>query len=852
MRLRRRPERSALGLIAVAACLAVAGGSNVLAVPESGDDAGGESIEMGTLEGADLDVVQGEAAVEQLERDGTLDEVAADAGLDSDELREELLEDSAMFVTESGFVGYADTLEAPSGELAEPLVAAELPADVFALASRPTSSRVLYLDFDGHLADDPAWASVGYPGPLLSEPFDIDGSPGSFSVAERERIHEVWQRVAEDYRPFDVNVTTLDPGIEGLQRTSSDDFDAAYGQRVVITPSNFTTSGVVGVALVNSFGSDIEHAAYVFAELAYKQTAKTVGEAASHEAGHTFGLAHDGGDSSPNYYDGHGAWAPIMGRPLEPSRPVTQWSRGEYAGANNSEDDLAIIADGNFDSFGRRLTPGVGYRPDDHGDTTAAPTVLPGSGVVVGEIERTGDRDVFAIDVLDGVLELQLRPPTGQSAWSNLAAELTVRDGAGAVVASASPDAPSGWSLEVTQTVPAGRYTIMVEPVGWLTASTGFTTYASLGAYELAVSAPEGVPPVVTTTSAFTPVTPTRLVDTRNGIGASGRVEAGRQVVVQVANRGSVPADATAAVVNVAAVNPSAPGFVTVYPCSDRVPNTSTLNFVEGQTVANTTIATLSDSGELCVWAFTEADILVDITGWLSPGGASRLTPIGPTRVVDTRAGIGGFRLGAGATMAVDFNGIVPGGSSAVAVNVTAVGAPTPGFLTVFPCSGAVPNTSTVNYAAGEARPNNTIVGLSAGRMCIYSDAATDVLVDLVGSFGPTGLGYQPTAPVRVLDTRRDVALSPGEAVGYSVSAAGLGSQVPGAASVNVTAANHLAPGYVTTFDCVTRRDTSTLNQQVGQATANGAIVPLAGLQSCAWTFGGGDLIVDLNGWWVP
>jgi hypothetical protein len=126
------------------------------------------------------------------------------------------------------------------------------------------------------------------------------------------------------------------------------------------------------------------------------------------------------------------------------------------------------------------------------------------------------------------------------------------------------------------------------------------------------------------------------------------------------------------------------------------------------------------------------------------------------------------------------------------------------------------------------------------------------VLVDLVGSFGPAGLGYQPTAPVRVLDTRRDVALSPGEAVGYSISAAGLGSQVPGAASVNVTAANHLAPGYVTTFDCLTRRDTSTLNQQVGQATANGAIVPLSGLQSCAWTFGGGDLIVDLNGWWVP
>ena len=84
------------------------------------------------------------------------------------------------------------------------------------------------------------------------------------------------------------------------------------------------------------------------------------------------------------------------------------------------------------------------------------------------------------------------------------------------------------------------------------------------------------------------------------------------------------------------------------------------------------------------------------------------------------------------------------------------------------------------------------------------------------------------------------------------MGAASLGGRSPGAAYVNVTAVNHLVAGYVTTYDCVTRRDTSTLNQRVGQANANGAIVPLSSLQSCAFTFGGGDLIVDLNGWWVP
>jgi hypothetical protein len=252
------------------------------------------------------------------------------------------------------------------------------------------------------------------------------------------------------------------------------------------------------------------------------------------------------------------------------------------------------------------------------------------------------------------------------------------------------------------------------------------------------------------------------------------------------------------------------------------------------------------------VWTFAETDVLVDITGWLSPSGMSRLVPIGPTRVVDTRAGIGGGRLAAGATMTVDVDASVPAGSTAVALNVTGVSASVPGFITVFPCGGSVPNTSTVNYVTDEARPNNTIVGLTGGKVCIYSDQATEILVDLLGAFGPFGLGYQATPPSRVLDTRRTDTPGPGAAVGYGIGAPALGGQTPGAAYVNVTAANHTVAGYVTTYDCITRRDTSTVNQKVGQAAANGAIVPLAALRSCVWTYGGGDLIVDLNGWWVP
>ncbi len=208
------------------------------------------------------------------------------------------------------------------------------------------------------------------------------------------------------------------------------------------------------------------------------------------------------------------------------------------------------------------------------------------------------------------------------------------------------------------------------------------------------------------------------------------------------------------------------------------------------------------------------------------------------------------MRLAPGATLTVDLRSVVPSGTTAVALNATAVGADAASYLTVYPC-GAVPPTSTVNYAAGEARPNNAIVGLSNGRVCEFSAASTDLLLDVTGAFGPTGLWYKPTSPTRVLDTRTTGPVPAGGQVDYSVATPALGSDQPAAAFVNVTAADHPVPGYVTTFDCGVRRDTSTLNQQVGQVVANGANVPLSGTRSCAWMSGGGQLIVDLNGWWV-
>ena len=792
-----------------------------------------------------LDVLQGEAAVTELEDSGTLDEVAADAGMAADDVVHELVGDPSMFLTDTGKLGYVEPapLEAPSATRSAALSAATL-TDVFALHSRPSSSRVIYLDFDGHTTTDADWTSVGAPSTIVSTPFDTDGVSG-FSDAERAVIHEVWQRVAEDYLPFDVDVTTADPGVAGLRKTSQS--DQAYGQRVVISPPpngwTAVSTGVLGIALLGVFDAAIDHPAFVFTTAS--SPTKTIAEAASHETGHTFGLSHDATFAQPSYYDGHGIWAPIMGRSVSAATPVTQWSKGEYGGANNTEDDIAKIA------------AYTGFGPDDHADVAAQATLVGSNTVTPGMIGAGGDVDVFAVDAGAGPVDVTLQP--AGPAWSNLLATVTVCSPSGTAV-TGKPTVASGWTSTADVVAPsAGRYIIEVRATSWLTPSTGFSTYGSIGAYELTVSntAPSGTPgpppPVAPCTSKLTTVTPARLMDTRSGLGGSRRLAAGQQIALQVTGRGDIPRGATAAVLSVVAVDPTQRGHLRTFPCSEPTPTTSTVNFASGQNVANTTIATLSASGRICIFALTDADVVVDAMGWLGPTASGRFTQRGPERVMDTRTGFGGApRLAAGATVALDFS-TLPAGTTSVALNVTSVDASAGGFLTVYPCSAQRPTTSTVNFAPGDTRANNTIVGLGGGRVCIYSMSPTDVVVDLTGYVGPQGLTYLPASPTRLLDTRIAPGyVGAGGSVAYRPAVAALGSASAVAAAVNVTAVDHPASGFVTTFDCVTRRETSTLNPRVGQENANGAIVPLRnGLDSCLYTNVGGHLVVDLNGWWV-
>ena len=827
---------------------------------------------------------EGQDGVDDLASRGVLDDAADNAGLDVEELVDGLVGDHSMFVSSQLMVGYiedavavptpptrrADAGDAGHGQTA---AAAAFVGDVFSLSSRPSSTRSIFLDLDGHTTVGTAWNTAMGIAQIVSAPYDVGGTPGVFTTAERNNIHEIWRRVADDFAPFDVNVTTIDPGVDGLRRTSSG--DQAFGQRVVITTSNWYAAefgpAIGGIAFVGVFSSSSDLAAFVFSNQTAAGAPWAVADVTSHEAGHTFGLQHDGQTTSGGineYYRGHGGWSPIMG--TAPSDRVTQWSRGEYSGATQTQDDLAVIAGH------------VAMIADDVADTApSAPTIGPSSSVE-GRLTASGDVDSFNVDVAAGAFSVTVRP---MMANSNLSARVAVIDAAGTTVLAAAPDRLGDWTATATGTLPAGRYTVQVSPASHLTPSTGFSTYASLGVYQLTVAAGAGSPPATSGTgpagitppgagpsgtappppptsvpagappgSRFSAVTPTRLLDTRNGTGGATRLAAGGIVRVDVAGRAGVPADAVAAVLNVVAVRPAGPGFLTVFPCTPTVPDVSVLNFGAEQTVANSTIAAVDATGDVCISASAAADVIVDVTGWLGPTGASRLQQIGPVRAVDTRVGLGGSqRLVAGSTTVFDLGGYVPSATAAVAVNLTAVAPERAGYVTAFPCDAGRPGTSSVNFAQGEARPNNAIVAISQGRyLCVYADTATDLLLDVTGAMNPMGLSYLPATPTRLIDTRRLAPVPANGVARYGVQAAALGDRLARAASVNVVVVNHPTRGFTTTFDCSTRRDTSTLNQVAGQVSANGAIVPVGNTgASCVFSDTGGDVIADLTGWWI-
>lgn len=427
--------------------------------------------------------VSGEKAIARLSTN--LPAVAREHGFAAAQLQAMLRADPTLKADPRGGLAYFEQV-APGGVATPSAAVASAPpttAPEFQLESLPGADKTIYLDFDGNVTEGTAWNSSYGITSIVNPPYNIDGDPTTWSATELQRIRDSWRVVAEDYAPYNVNVTTKDPGVEALRRTDSS--DQQWGVRVVITQDTFANCGCGGHAYIGSFDDAVDTPAFV-----YNASFRGVSEAISHEVGHTLNLAHDGLTNGTTYYQGHGSgetsWAPIMGASYYTN--TTQWSQQEYTGANNTgssanygngADDLAIIGsltNGN----------GFGWRADDVGDTPDTATPLTGtSPSVTGLIGSRTDVDTFSFTTGAGNVSLAVNPLAAP--FGDLDASMTLRDSTNAVVAVV--DDPSIHAASWSGTLAAGTYTVSIDGVGvgdpTAATPTGYTDYASIGQYTL-------------------------------------------------------------------------------------------------------------------------------------------------------------------------------------------------------------------------------------------------------------------------------------------------------------------------------------------------------------------------------
>ncbi|NNE11084.1 MAG: hypothetical protein HKN41_02440 [Ilumatobacter sp.] len=323
------------------------------------------------------------------------------------------------------------------------------------------------------------------------------------------------------------------------------------------------------------------------------------------------------------------------------------------------------------------------------------------------------------------------------------------------------------------------------------------------------------------------------------------RVSAPRFLPAGATFRFDVGLDVGAALLNVVAVEPTAPGYLTLYPCDGGMPTTSNLNHVDEPLVSNLVVVRPGSDGRVCVFSKATTDVVVDLVGTFAPSGGFAPVETG-VRLVDTRETAGGAPVESGGVLRVD----VPGemASHAAVVNVVAVGHEAPGYLTVFPCDEQRPGTSTVNYVS-EPIVSNLVISETddAGGLCVFTLARTHVVVDLVGGFGSDEGHFVATHDVRLVDTRLDDTPARVEAGGTLIVETPTSGR---AVVVNVVAVEPSSPGYLTVYPCDRGRpDTSNLNYVTAPIVANLVVVPPStDGRICLYSSAATDVVVDLVG----
>lgn len=419
---------------------------------------------------------------------GDLGQKVRDRGQDPEQYAALLAADASLWIDDEGQLMFVDAIDPegtggpgdPTG--GEPAMATGPPPQPMSVLSnglpihhsKPGAAWTIYLDFDGQQVSSFAWRISG----RFTRGLTIDADASQFNADEQAVISRIWGRVAEDWAPFDVDVTTEHPGTINFRVLWS-----IIGER----PQDLGfSSNVGGVSLFClcyvPFG--LHTPTFTFWSVWGATDHSAIADVISQENGHMLGLLHDG-IINPNcfggfceYYAGHGtgptSWGPLMGAPI--GRNVTQWSRGEYDNATNGslqfgfpadyplQDDIAIIA-------GK-----LGFRADDFGDTasTALPLSLPTTGYLTSP-----DVDVFA---LPGATDVRIAVTPFRAGeledGGNLDVAAEILNSAGLVVAAV--DDPDDTAAALAAILPPGQHYLRLRSSF---SPVNYPIYASLGQY---------------------------------------------------------------------------------------------------------------------------------------------------------------------------------------------------------------------------------------------------------------------------------------------------------------------------------------------------------------------------------
>jgi hypothetical protein len=366
-------------------------------------------------------------------------------------------------------------------------------------------------------------------------------------------------------------------------------------------------------------------------------------------------------------------------------------------------------------------------------------------------------------------------------------------------------------------------------------------------------AAAEQPPP---TGSSFTVAEPSvRVLDTRNGIGMPAATVAARTTVtLNLAPH--VAVDTTAVVLNLTAVSPTQPTYVTMWQAGTPRPAVSNLNLRAREIRANSVTVPVGADKKVNLYNHSgNVHLLADLVGRYSSGADTWFNPVTPQRVLDTKATGEPFYDQYGRT--VDLAGQVPPETTAVVLNVTAVQPTKHTYLSVFPDIFHPPNTSSLNVARGETTPNLVTVAVHRPDLSVAvwnNSGNTHVLIDLVGYYSPAeGDAFHPVTAQRAYDSRATQWLPPN-----TKRRVPLGGAVPAEARTalfNLTGLANYYGTYLTAFQAgQPRPGTSNLNLMDLQVASNQAVVPL-GVQRAVDVynhFGYTNIIVDVFGYFAP